>query len=816
MKKIITIIITIISLSANAQIVVNSLAGSITSGFADGTGAAASFSSPSGVAFDGSANLYIADKGNNTIRQVITSTSAVTTLAGSITSGFVDGTGAAASFSSPSGVAFDGNANLYIADQGNNAIRQIVIATGAVTTLAGSTTSGYADGTGVAARFNNPVGVVCDGSGNLYVTDYGNNMIRQIVIATGVVTTLAGSTTSGYANGTGAVVRFNNPAGVVYDGNGNLYVTDYGNNAIRKIVIATGAVTTLAGSTTVGFADNTGVAARFNSPSGVAYDGNANLYIADKGNNAIRKIVIATGAVTTLAGSSTSGYADGTGAAARFNSPDGLACDASGNVYVADNGNNEIREIGSAGTALNFNGSNNYCGSAIFSNITNNLTLEARVNWAGPPVVASANGLQMIITNGTTSANGYALFVNCADSVVSVLLGGIAFMSSNAKLTIGNWQTVSVVCDQTTWTFYLDGTAYPLTNNTSTPNSIAGGFAIGSDEAGSENFNGTIDEVRFWNRALCQQEITSRLNCSLIGNTSDLIALYNFNQGLATLNNSTVTSLADSSGNAHNLTLYSFALNGVTSNWIAPTGTHNNSCSSFQLLTITGSPNICIGDSVLLTAAQGSSYLWSNGSITQSITAKTAGKDSVTITNLLGCIGTVTSPSANITVHALPTITANSNTANLCVGNTAMLTANGNATSYLWNTGDTTSSITVSPIINTPYTVTGKSSMGCYNKALVTQSVSACATSIEQYNGTSNDVTVYPNPNNGSFVVTTTANPKTTILVTNVLGNELLSINPTNTTTNINLSAQPSGMYFIKVIIDGGAQTIKHIIINNN
>jgi hypothetical protein len=210
-----------------------------------------------------------------------------------------------------------------------------------VTTLAGST-NGFADGTGTAAQFNNPAGVCSDGAGNLFVTDAMNNRVRRIVIATGVVTTLAGST-PGFANGTGAAAQFSCPNGVCSDGAGNLFVVDVGNHRIRRIVIATGVVTTLAGST-LGFVNGTGTAAQFNFPAGVCSDGAGNLFVTDQFNHCIRRIVIATGVVTTLAGG-TPGFADGTGAAAQFLNPHGVCSDGAGNLFVAERTNCRVRRI---------------------------------------------------------------------------------------------------------------------------------------------------------------------------------------------------------------------------------------------------------------------------------------------------------------------------------------------------------------------------------------------------------------------------------------------------------------------------------------
>jgi NHL repeat len=260
---------------------------------------------------------------------------AVTTLAGDA-QGNADGTGTAATFDSPSGVTTDGT-NLYVADKNNHRIRKIVIATGAVTTLAGNG-SGNADGTGTAATFNSPYGITTDGT-NLYVTDQGNHRIRKIVIATGAVTTLAGNG-SGNADGTGTAATFNFPHGITTDGT-NLYIADESNYRIRKIVIATRVVTTLAGDGQ-GSADGTGTAATFRFPSDLTSDG-TNLYVADRANHRIRKIVMTTGAVTTLAGNAL-GSTNGTGTAATFNYPTGLTTDGA-NLYIADQGNHRIRKI---------------------------------------------------------------------------------------------------------------------------------------------------------------------------------------------------------------------------------------------------------------------------------------------------------------------------------------------------------------------------------------------------------------------------------------------------------------------------------------
>lgn len=270
----------------------------------------------------------------------------VTLLAGNGGQGNNNGTGSIASFNGPTGLAVDTGGNVYVADFTNNMVREITPA-GVVTTLAGSGIPGAANGPGINASFYRPAGVALDASGNVYVTDSGNNLIREVG-ANGTVTTFAGAGTAGFANGSAGVATFISPQGIAIDALGNVYIADNGSNIIRKISAA-GMVTTIAGK-----ADSTGTSngidslATFNEPTGIAVDATGNIYVADFGNNLIRKISPG-GSVTTLAGSGAAGYANGAGGKALFNGPAGIAVDATGNVYVTDFGNNVIREVSPAG-----------------------------------------------------------------------------------------------------------------------------------------------------------------------------------------------------------------------------------------------------------------------------------------------------------------------------------------------------------------------------------------------------------------------------------------------------------------------------------
>jgi len=330
--------------SANAA--VTTFAGSAgTTGSTDDTGIAARFYYPTGITTDGT-NLFVSDFGNHTIRKIVISTGVVTTIAGSTTYGSTDGTGTSARFYSPESITTDGT-SLFVADSGNNTIRKIVISTGVVTTLAGTAgSSGSDDGTGTSARFYYPMGITTDGT-NLFVSDYGNHTIRKIVISTGVVTTIAGSAGAyGSTDAAETSARFKYPHGITTDGT-NLFVADMGNSTIRKIVLSTGEVTTIAGSAgAYGSTDGTGSAARFSfgSPCGITTDG-TNLFVTDMDNHTIRKIVLSTAVVTTIAGTALSyDSTDATGTAARFYSPASITTDGT-NLFVADTYNHTIRKI---------------------------------------------------------------------------------------------------------------------------------------------------------------------------------------------------------------------------------------------------------------------------------------------------------------------------------------------------------------------------------------------------------------------------------------------------------------------------------------
>lgn len=308
------------------------------------------------VAVNASGTVYVADVMNNVIRQ-ITSSGQVSTLAGSGIAAFNDGIGSSASFNAPSGLALDGSGNLYVADQFNNRVR-LVTPTGSVTTVAGDGTQGFLDvqapTPASSARFNRPTGVTLDSSGKVFVADLGNRRIRVITppqstsgvsTPTFAVSTLAGSGISGTTNGIGTSASFQSPQGLTVDASGNLLVTEGGggNNLIRKITPA-GVVSTFAGTGVASSVDGPIASASFNGPQGIAVSPTGVVYVTEVAGNKIRTIS-PSGIVSTYSGSGAPGKANGPALDATYSGPSSIALDAKGVAFIADVWNNLIRRL---------------------------------------------------------------------------------------------------------------------------------------------------------------------------------------------------------------------------------------------------------------------------------------------------------------------------------------------------------------------------------------------------------------------------------------------------------------------------------------
>jgi hypothetical protein len=344
-------------LSAQSYTITTAAGSPIEPGDNDGTNSTAQFTAPTGLAQDNARNVYVMD-GNALRRMSLLGTNwVVRTLAGSVlVHGTTDATNLDARFDDPLGVAVDSLSNVFVADTLNNAIRKVTPVFGTnwvVTTIAGVAgrlNAGWQDGTNSAAKFANPAGIAVDFAQNLYVADAWSNVIRKITPSgtNWVVSTIAGQPgVAGSSNGSNSVAHFNAPIAIAVDSTGALYVGDFGNNTIRKIVQfgTNWGVTTLAGlAGSSGSADGSGGAARFYLPQGVVVDNWHNVFVADSGNFTIRKITSA-GVVSTIAGlPGANGTANGTGTFARFGEPYGLTVDLLGNVTIADYLGYDIRQ----------------------------------------------------------------------------------------------------------------------------------------------------------------------------------------------------------------------------------------------------------------------------------------------------------------------------------------------------------------------------------------------------------------------------------------------------------------------------------------
>ena len=408
--------------------VIATMAGNGTPGFSGDNGPATSaqLNFPSGVVVDSTGNLYIADTFNYRIRQV--TNGVITTVAGGGTYGFSGDNGPAtnAQLYNPYGVAVDSAGNLYIADANNYRIRKVT--NGVITTVAGNGTYGFSGDNGPAtnAQLYNPYGVAVDSAGNLYIADTTNNRIRKV--SNGVITTVAGGGASLDDNGPASSAQLNGPTAVAVDSAGNLYIADAQNNRIRKV--SNGVIASVAGNGTIGFSGDSGPAtsAAFFYPQIVAVDSAGNLYIADTGNNRIRKV--SNGVVTTVAGNGTEGFSGDNGPAtsAQLDSPYGLAVDSAGNVYIADTFSNRIRILTPAGSSCTYSVS-----PTTLQAPASGVTLIASVQTA-PSCPWAVSGLPAWITasaasSGPASATvALAVFPNNSGATLSatVLVAGVS------------------------------------------------------------------------------------------------------------------------------------------------------------------------------------------------------------------------------------------------------------------------------------------------------------------------------------------------------------------------------------------------------
>lgn len=500
-------------------------------GSADGTSTVASFYSPTGITVDSNGDLYVTDRTTNLIRKITTDIEGnpiVSTIAGIVdTMGNTNAKLSTSTFSNPTGIAVGANDDLYIADQSNNLIRiitryqnqELYFESGQTNTFNSWLISGKANAlfkvssitTGSQATLNllpfnqlplffGPRGIATDSSGNIYVADSNNSLIRKVTSA-GVVSTLAGAVgTTEWADGTGADAYFNNPYSVATDNIGNVYVADINNHVIRKVTPA-GVVTTFAGTPGVsGNTNGTTSTALLNRPSGIAIDGSGNFYIADTANNQIRKIT-PSGTVTTLAGSGDPGSTDGIGAAASFNGPSGITVTNTGTVYVADFNNYLIRKITPDGSVKTIAGQ-----AGIFGN-TNGTGTNALFNIPSGIAVDKSNNNNIFVAD-----TGNQLIRKIVDSNNTVIV--TTFAGSGSPVVADGTGTSASFSDPAGITTDISGNVYVSDSAGYTIRKITplGAVTTLAGQAGVSGYYDTNNINQYWYVGANSRDISNNTN----------------------------------------------------------------------------------------------------------------------------------------------------------------------------------------------------------------------------------------------------------------------------------------------------------------
>lgn len=476
-------------------------------------------------------------------------------------------------------------------------------------------------------------------------------------------------------------------------------------------------------------------------------------------------------------------------------------------------GGSRIIAVSPQNRAFNFDGNDDLIdlGTAITTSLTGSTHITAEA-WVYP---TSMSGLGCVIGNYSTISANMQFLMRRGGGVYEFWVGNGSTWEqviSAASPSLNVWQHVAGVWDGTTASIYVNGVLSGTLATTigSLGNAGSNEVWIGAN-AIAENFAGNIDEVRIWNRALCQGEIQNNMNGLIATTGNSLIANYHFDEGTAGGSNSMVTSLFDLGGSAYTGTVTNAALTGMTSNWVA--SSVFSSCLaapvySAPAISVSGPTVVCPGKSATLTASGVSTYTWTSGPMTSTyvVTPTTTATYSVVGTATDGCVSNMATASVSLTTN--PSVTAVTSATNyICVGQTATLTAGGAAT-YTWMPAGSGASITVTPTISTTYTVTGTNTLGCTAMAMITQSVSTC-TGIESQSAEANAFLVYPNPGAGIFYVETTSPAH--IELYDVLGKQVLSTSFEAGKFSLTLTDREKGLYMLKVIQNNTARTIRLI-----
>ena len=668
MKKTILLSLLIFSIfttPTKAQLIYTSSGNGIAGYIGDGgSPRGAELRSPAGITADDSGSIYIADQGNNVIRKV-TTTGIISTYAGTGVAAYSGDSGlaTAAALNSPTGVTIDGRGNLYIADKGNNCIRKITTA-GIILTVAGNGSPGYSGngGPAIAAQLNAPSGVAIDGVGNLYIADYANNVVRK-VDTSGIISLYAGTGTPGYTGDgfAATLAMLNSPVGIAVDAAGDLFIADNGNHVVRKVNLS-GIISTVAGTGTLGNSGDGGLAtaALLNAPYGIALDASGNIYISDQGNQRIRRINT-IGVISNYAGKGIMGYSgdDSSSYFAEFNSPEGIVFDGTGSLFVADNGNNVIRII----------------------------TTEVAPFFTGGPYQSI-----VICENSVKNIDTLLTFFDPDDgetdtwSFIATPIHGIISGFPSTTMSDGGTETPTGI-------LYIPTSGYYGTDNFAIR--ISDGISISIT-----NINVTVNQTPSVTQPANQIVCNGALTAPVIFTGTMSTAVYNW-----TNNNTTIGLMASGTGSIPAFTaINSTNVPVMATVNVTPSG---NGCAgptmSF-IITVnpipssTGATNsgpICIGGSDTLydNSSNASTWSWTGSDGFSSTLQSPVVTPTVTTTYSLtlsspgsGCNPSTVYTTA-VTVSSHPTLASVNNNGPICAGTTLNLSVSGasNVTGYLWS-----------------------------------------------------------------------------------------------------------------------------------
>lgn len=819
MKKLITLLALAFYFNINAQII-TTVAGNGTGGYTgDGSLATAKqLNNPCGIATDQYRNLYIADMNNSRVRKVVASTGIISTIAGNGIYGYSGDGGSAVSaeLATPFSVAVDASGNVYIADRDNSCIRMVnpsgIISTFAGTGVLGSNGDG---GPANAAQLGEPIGVAVDASGNVYIADYYYNCIRKV--SGGNITTVVGTinTTGGYGGdgGSASGAQLKNPTGVFVDASGNIYIADYGNNVVRMVSSSTGNINTVAGNNAsgAGYAGDGGQAtsAQLSHPWGIIA-GSGNLYIADYANQAIREVK-PSGKISTIAGNANLGYSGDCGSptAAQLSYPAGAALDSYGNLYIADNVNNVIRKVLFSATKTHVTPHVSHASVCSGNTVVFTGSGANTYTWTGgavngtpytAPVETASTTIAFTVTGTDTNQCSNSASISITVNTLPSIIVSSTTVCSGQNATLTALLTPTTTAATYTWSGGITNGVPFLPSTTSSY------IVTGTDQNGCTGSATAMVTVLSITNPLPVITISTS-PITTCGHSATLTA------------NGTTTYTWNTGQNSQSIVVTptvssTYSVSGTQFGCVASASV----TQMVNVINITSSvDSLCIGSTTTLTASgDANTYTWTNpgGQNTTSVMVNPTVNTTYTVT------GTDTvSHCSSINVFTqivrgpVSPISVVSSIDSLCVGGTAVLTASG-AASYTWSTSQTGSSVSVTPTVTTTYTVTGTAHT-CTTTSMFTQIYdTACFTGIKQTSNLDNQIKIYPNPaTNGSFSVLLNENlENVTIVVLNALGQKVLETKLVGQHTQIILPNCLPGVYYLQINNNRSASVKKLIV----